>query len=65
MDLRKVLFEMAPTTFSAAIETTIRIEGKHIEHAKKKGKEGQRFFTQKRFRQSQCKKIKSQDKKSL
>jgi hypothetical protein len=53
LDFRKVLLEMAPTTFSTAIETSIRIEGENIEHAKKKGKEKQRFFNQKRFRQSQ------------
>jgi hypothetical protein len=58
LDLRKVLIRMAPTTFSAAIETAIRIEGEDIEHAKKKGKEGQRFFTQKRFRESQWRKNK-------
>jgi hypothetical protein len=58
LDLRKVLPEMAPTTFSVTIEITIRIEGENIEHVKTKGKVGQRFFTQKRFRQSQCQKNK-------
>jgi hypothetical protein len=58
LDLRKVLLEMAPTTFSVTIETAIRIEGENIEYAKMKENEGQRFFTQKRFSQSQWQKNK-------
>jgi hypothetical protein len=40
LDLQKALIGMVPATFSAAVETATRIEGKNIEHAKKKGKEG-------------------------
>jgi hypothetical protein len=58
LDLRKVLLEMAPPTFSAALERAVRIEGENIEHAMTNGNEGQRFFTQKRFRQSQWQKNK-------
>jgi hypothetical protein len=66
LDLRKVLLEMAPTTFNAAIEIAIRIEGENIEYAKTKENERYRSsLHRKGLGNLNGRKIKSQDKKSL
>jgi hypothetical protein len=53
LEPKRTLIGIDPESFSTGVEIASRIEGEDIEQAKRKGKEGQKSSTQKRYGQPQ------------